>query len=1268
MKKRMLALAVVTALCLGCLISHVTIGAGAAPLEEDGRLYANFADTAGWVTGNYDKTPTGTAAEGDLRLKSVSADGKSAGIDPRTLMGTAYYEVTVDLSKYDTVSWSWSENTGASVCAGILEGDSLGAELNGGGRVVGKWGDGISPDKTGSVSLNIAKIWGSSGTKTLKFFVGTWNNGAGSAVGADYRYRIENLCLSSSKAPIPAGPIVEDGKLYANFADKEGWIENYYGGSGEQALTADGLWDISDMTADGKGATLVRSDDVEGAPGAAYPAFAVYKATVDLSKYDTVYYSFEADFEGSRIGVSNTKSIFADKYANYTGAGSTGELDLAAVFGSTGEKELYFYVGMWNAGKGTGAKINYLYLGKKPAEPEEPLGPITEGGRLYANFKDKSGWVETVYANGGTTTPLGQNMAMLNVSGDGKSAWVGKKAGVAADVQAFALYKITVDLSKYDTLYVDATYAGPGGRLGITDKPSVFVGDNPINFSAPYTGGTLLQGDLAAAYGTSGEKELYVYVGLFNAGGGDGVTVNAIYLGKKPLGPIAEDGKLYANFKDADFWIENYYGGSGEQALTADGLWDISDMTADGKGATLVRADEVGGQSAGFPAFAVYKVTADLSQYNTLYYDFVTDFADSRIGVSNTKAVYADKYANYTGTGKTGKLDLTAAFGKTGEQELYIYFGAWNAGKGTGAKINSLSLGFEEIPKYTVTVNAQEGGTASGGATVERGDSVTLTATAEENYVFTGWYAGETKVSDEATYTFAPDADITLTAHFASTVVKYTLTVNAQEGGTVDNVSGTYEAGTKVKLKATADDTHRFAGWYKGEQKIADTAEYSYTVSEAVTLTAHFTEKPKATPVDPNPDEEIKIWNSCDLYAEFFAFGQVNDVLGSDNDFFTEGTGSMRFVQNGQMMIQYVPAENFIDTTGYNTFVFDLWVDDPEFFKNSLDLRVSLSSSKLKSGQADDCALVWWKALQNLKAGWNHIELNMESPDAQNVNFRDQPTFNPKDVRYLRIWADGQYVTDKETERVWRIDRIGFKNKATEPAERDNMWHSGDVYADFFGFGDAGDIAVGSSTAQKTEGTGSLYVTQKGKMMMQVVRKFDATGYNRLVFDLYVPDKDFFKQSTDNRVSLSSSKLGTGQADDCSLTWFLSRMELTEGWNHIVLDMDHPDAQTLNFRDQPTYAPAETGYLRIWADGANVTDQDKELTWYLDDLHFEKADTDTSDEDSSKAGEDSSGTGSSDGSDSSDNPATGAALPVGAAAAAVLAAAAAVVGRKRRSR
>ncbi len=1093
------------------------------------------------------------------------------------------------------------------------------------------------------------------------------------------------LCLGCliSHVTIGAGaaPLEEDGRLYANFADTAGWVTGNYDKT-PTGTAAEGDLRLKSVPTDGKSAGI----DPQTLMGTAY-----YEVTVDLSKYDTVSWSWSENtgasvcagiLEGDSLGAElNGGGRVVGKWGDGISPDKTGSvsLDIAKMWGSSGTKTLKFFVGTWNNGAGSAVGADYRYrienLCLSSSKAPIPAGPIVEDGKLYANFADKEGWIENYYGGSGEQALTVDGLwDISDVTADGKGATLVRSDDVegapGAAYPAFAVYKATVDLSKYDTVYYSFETDFEGSRIGVSNTKSIFA-DKYANYTGAGSTGEL---DLAAVFGSTGEKELYFYVGMWNAGKGTGAKINYLYLGKKPaepeepLGPITEDGRLYANFKDADFWIENYYGGSGEQALTADGLWDISDVTADGKGATLVRSDEVGGQSAGFPAFAVYRVTADLSKYNTLYYDFVTDFADSRIGVSSTKAVYADKYANYTGTGKSGKLDLTAAFGKSGERELYIYFGAWNAGKGTGAKINSLSLGFEEIPKYTVTVNAQEGGTASGGATVERGDSVTLTATAEENYVFTGWYAGETKVSDEAAYTFAPDTDITLTAHFASTVVKYTLTVNAQEGGTVDNVSGTYEAGTKIKLKAKADDTHRFAGWYKGEQKIADTAEYSYTVSETVTLTAHFTEKPKATPVDPNPDEEIKIWNSCDLYAEFFAFGQVNDVISSDNDFFTEGSGSIRFVQNGQMMIQYVPAENFIDTTGYNTFVFDLWVDDPEFFKNSLDLRVSLSSSKLKSGQADDCALVWWKALQNLKAGWNHIELSMESPDAQNVNFRDQPTFNPKDVRYLRIWADGQYVTDKETERVWRIDRIGFKNKATEPAERDNMWHSGDVYADFFGFGDAGDIAVGSSTAQKTEGTGSLYVTQKGKMMMQVVRKFDATGYNRLVFDLYVPDKDFFKQSADNRVSLSSSKLGTGQADDCSLTWFLSRMELTEGWNHIVLDMDHPDAQTLNFRDQPTYAPAETGYLRIWADGANVTDQDKELTWYLDNLHFEKADMDTSDEDSSKAGEDSSGANSDADADSADNPATGAALPAGAAAAAVLAAAAAVVGRKRRSR
>ena len=309
------------------------------------------------------------------------------------------------------------------------------------------------------------------------------------------------------------------------------------------------------------------------------------------------------------------------------------------------------------------------------------------------------------------------------------------------------------------------------------------------------------------------------------------------------------------------------------------------------------------------------------------------------------------------------------------------------------------------------------------------------------------------------------------------------------------------------------------------------------------------------------------------------------------------------------------------------------------------------------------------ESASNLKQGWNHIELNMESPDAQTLNFRDQPTFDPTDVRYLRIWADGQYVTDKETERNWRIDRIGFKKKAAAPAEQENMWHSGDLYADFFGFGDAGDLAIGVSTEEKTEGTGSLYVTQKGAMMMQVVRKFDATGYNRLVFDLYVPDPDFFKQSTDNRVSLSSSQLGIGQADDCSLTWFLSKMELNEGWNHIVLDLDAPDAQTTNFRDQPTFVSAETSYLRIWADGANVANRDQELTWYLDNLHFEKADAETSDEDSSENEDsrDDSGDENSGEDSRGENPDTGAALPLGVAAVAVLAATGLVLAKKRRA-
>lgn len=69
--------------------------------------------------------------------------------------------------------------------------------------------------------------------------------------------------------------------------------------------------------------------------------------------------------------------------------------------------------------------------------------------------------------------------------------------------------------------------------------------------------------------------------------------------------------------------------------------------------------------------------------------------------------------------------------------------------------------------KASVTVSGMEGGSVSGGTgKAEIGSEVTITAEPDEGYEFDGWYKGETKVSENAAYTFLVTEDVELTAKF----------------------------------------------------------------------------------------------------------------------------------------------------------------------------------------------------------------------------------------------------------------------------------------------------------------------------------------------------------------------------------------------------------------------------------------------------------------------------------------------------------------------
>lgn len=108
--------------------------------------------------------------------------------------------------------------------------------------------------------------------------------------------------------------------------------------------------------------------------------------------------------------------------------------------------------------------------------------------------------------------------------------------------------------------------------------------------------------------------------------------------------------------------------------------------------------------------------------------------------------------------------------GTTGELRLTAH---WSA------NLNNLSVTSEDTSKGTVEIVSGVG---------YSNESITVTATPTENYIFGGWYNGTNKVSDDKTYTFImPTSDYSLVAKWS-----YAREVAGVYTGTYSNSIGTF--------------------------------------------------------------------------------------------------------------------------------------------------------------------------------------------------------------------------------------------------------------------------------------------------------------------------------------------------------------------------------------------------------------------------------------------------------------------------------------------
>ena len=193
----------------------------------------------------------------------------------------------------------------------------------------------------------------------------------------------------------------------------------------------------------------------------------------------------------------------------------------------------------------------------------------------------------------------------------------------------------------------------------------------------------------------------------------------------------------------------------------------------------------------------------------------ITNVGDCSIGSSATGGVKEGTYYRDT------SVTLTAKAAPTG----YDFVGWYE-----GSNLVSTSLSFAvtltanrtlvakyKIKSYIVNATSEDtnkGTVSPAGQTVEHGANATVVATPKAAYNFAGWYNGSTKVSSNASYTFAVTANISLTAKF--TIKTFTTTTANSTGGTASVNKSSVEYGGSAIWTATPSTGYNFSKWSNG--------------------------------------------------------------------------------------------------------------------------------------------------------------------------------------------------------------------------------------------------------------------------------------------------------------------------------------------------------------------------------------------------------------------------------------------------------------------
>ncbi len=285
-------------------------------------------------------------------------------------------------------------------------------------------------------------------------------------------------------------------------------------------------------------------------------------------------------------------------------------------------------------------------------------------------------------------------------------------------------------------------------------------------------------------------------------------------------------------------------------------------------------------------------------------------------------------------------LEINAIHWMENEKKAILNFEPFEAGEETTSYTIMVNYGgfseaqaepfvVEQLNHYQVNIEIvpENSGTAEGGGLFAAGSVITVTASEQEGYNFTGWYEDETLLAEEKELTLTINADRNLEAHFGevegeddeetepeSDFFDIYLSVDPEESGTVTG-SGIYEKDDLAVVKAESKPGYKFFAWVENEEPVSFNSSYEFTVTRERNLVAVF------EPADP---------------AE-----TVQDLFSVSITVMPEGGGTVygdsMYEEGEEVIVRAVPAED------YN---FVGWTENDEIVSEEAEYSFTASSDR----------------------------------------------------------------------------------------------------------------------------------------------------------------------------------------------------------------------------------------------------------------------------------------------------------------------------------